>query len=248
MVRSALLLAPIIVPQALWVAARASRLPEANGARLGTVGEGAPLRLLVVGDSSAAGVGVDTQDDALAAKTAQALASSRKVAWRLIARSGATVASTLRHLAEAPADRFDVALTALGVNDAKNAVRRVAWQRNYAQLVDLLENRFAVRHVLASGLPPIDRFPVLPRPLRDVLGARARDFDDDLRTLAAMRRCVQHLPMDFAMDVSDMASDGFHPGARIYAAWGSAAGAAIANQFPVDKSDAPTSKMSDYNI
>ena len=52
-----LMLSPLLVAQALLTRARLPRLPEPDGERHGVVGEGAPLRLLILGDSSAAGVG-----------------------------------------------------------------------------------------------------------------------------------------------------------------------------------------------
>ena len=68
-----LLLGPLLLAQARRLRKTALRLPEAAGPRSGVefpalraalVAE--PLRLLVVGDSSAAGVGVDHQEQALA--------------------------------------------------------------------------------------------------------------------------------------------------------------------------------------
>ena len=56
---------PVILLQALWVVIRAQKLPEASGSRTGSAGHGPPLRILIVGDSSAAGVGVDHLTDAL---------------------------------------------------------------------------------------------------------------------------------------------------------------------------------------
>ena len=62
------------------------RLPEAAGAARGPGRARArALRLLIVGDSSAAGVGVRTQDEALAGHLTRTLAqrSARRVHWQL---------------------------------------------------------------------------------------------------------------------------------------------------------------------
>ena len=72
------ILSPLLI-QALLLRKHALRLPEATGARQGSSGEGAPLRVLIIGDSSAAGVGVSTQHDALAGQLAIALAACRSV-------------------------------------------------------------------------------------------------------------------------------------------------------------------------
>ena len=57
---------PIMYIQGMLVRKYAAELPEAIGPRTGIIGEGKPLRVLVLGDSSAAGVGVETQDEAIA--------------------------------------------------------------------------------------------------------------------------------------------------------------------------------------
>ena len=67
-----LLTAPLWLAQGVHVAITTERLPEAAGPRQGRIGAGR-LRLLILGDSSAAGVGVATQDLALAGRLAAAL-------------------------------------------------------------------------------------------------------------------------------------------------------------------------------
>lgn len=211
---------PIILSQALWVVARTARLPEAAGDRNGKTGQGRPLRLLVLGDSSAAGVGVTCQSQALGGQVSDALAAQFLVEWRVVARSGATarsMAPALRHL---PDQRFDIALVALGVNDAKNGVSLAAWTKAYDQLLDTLQGRFACRCICVSGLPPVRQFPALPSPLNEVLGARTERFDTRLRQIARHRSGVVHMPVDFPMDATKMATDGFHPGPEIYREWG----------------------------
>ncbi|KRS12600.1 hypothetical protein XM53_10985 [Roseovarius atlanticus] len=215
----AALMAPVLVPQAAWVMMRAARLPEAAGPREGAAGQGAALRLLIVGDSSAAGVGVETQDDALAGRLVAHLAPRFRVHWRLEARGGATTASALADLGRMPRAGFDVAVIALGVNDAKNGMRRARWRRNYSDLVSLLKARFGVTRVVASGVPPLGAFPLLPPPLRGVLGARAAALDAELRALVAQDPALRYAPMEFPLDRRLMAADGFHPAAPLYDLW-----------------------------
>ena len=85
-----LLLSPLLVTQAVRTRRRAPALPVAAGPRSGQVGEVGQkpaLRLLIVGDSSAAGVGVPTQDLALAGQLTRTLAQQAAVAvhWQLVA-------------------------------------------------------------------------------------------------------------------------------------------------------------------
>ncbi|MEM8654783.1 MAG: SGNH/GDSL hydrolase family protein [Pseudomonadota bacterium] len=215
----ALALLPVVVPQALWVAARATRLPEAPGPRAGQAGEGLPLRVLILGDSSAAGVGVASQQEALAGRLTVHLSARYAVQWTLLARSGLTSSGLLRMLSGVPARTFDVAVVAIGVNDTKNGVHPTRWRANYTTLLTLLRGPYGVRRIYASGVPPLGAFPLLPRPLRNVLGARAARFDALLQDVCAQEAGAVHLPFDLPVDPTLMAEDGFHPGAQVYDIW-----------------------------
>jgi len=68
-------------------------------------------------------------------------------------------------------------------------------------------------------VPPMARFPALPRPLRDVLSLRSTALDHAAATLERIPG-VRHLPMDPALlDPAAFASDRFHPGPAGYARW-----------------------------
>lgn len=215
----AVLLSPVIVPQLIWVRMRAARLPEAAGPREGVTGQGPVRRVLVVGDSTAAGVGAETQSDALSGQLAEQLARQALVEWRLVARSGAEVSDALEMLRQEPDRAYDYALICLGVNDAKNGRLQPRFEADYRALLAMLSERFGVRCILCSGLPPKTFFPLLPRPLRDVLGARMIRFDRAIAEMAAAHPGAMHLALDFTDDVSLVAPDGFHPGPVIYAMW-----------------------------
>lgn len=195
------------------------RLPEPPGPRSGRAGVGVPLRLLVAGDSAAAGVGAPSQDEALAGRLVAELSRHREIDWRLEARTGYTTADAHAHLAVMPDDRFDVVVLSLGVNDVTRGVGRARWLASQSALAELLLARFAPRALLFTALPPMHLFPALPQPLRWYLGARARDFTAALVDwLPRHSGCHLVLP-DFQPDSAHIASDGFHPGPTAYAAW-----------------------------
>lgn len=219
-------LGPVLLLQGAWVRRVTPRLPEAAGPRQGAVGHGRPLRVLVTGDSAAAGVGAAHQDQALAGSLARALAPDFAVEWLLEARTGRTTADALAQLARLPAQPFDVALVSLGVNDVTGGVGLSRWLAQQRALVDLLRGKFGARHVLLSALPPLHRFPALPQPLRWYLGARAERFNASLLQQAPALDCHVLVP-EFPLVPDALAADGFHPGPGAYAAWAAAAARAI---------------------
>jgi lysophospholipase L1-like esterase len=213
-----LALSPLLAAQAVFTRVRLPRLPEAEGARSGVHGQGAPLRLLIAGDSSAAGVGVVHQRLALAGQLVPALASAAQVQvhWQLHARSGLTTAQTLELLREAQPPQADVAVVVTGVNDVVDQVpsHRAVAARD--ALASWLRNSLAVRHVVFAPLPPIHHFPGLPQPLRWVAGADARRHNAALAAWACTRRDVSVVDMEVPLNRGVMAADGFHPGEAVY--------------------------------
>jgi lysophospholipase L1-like esterase len=226
-----LVLAPVLVAQAVATRRRAPVLPEAEGPRAGLVGEGPDaLRVLIAGDSSAAGVGVAHQDQALAGHLSRALHrdAARPVRWALHAQTGLTTRQVFALLRDASPPPADVAVVVTGVNDVIDLVpvRRALQQR--AALADWLLAEGRAAHVVFAPLPPVHRFPLLPQPLKRVMGDDARRHDDALARWAATRGDVSHTPIHFDLGVEDMAADGFHPGEPVYRACGEALAAHVA--------------------
>lgn len=219
-------LAPVLLAQALHVRRVTPRLPEAAGERRGEYGEGRPLRLLVLGDSAAAGVGAARQEDALAGQLVRRLAPHFRLDWRVFACSGDRTADARRKLAAEPDARGDIVVTSLGVNDVTGLRSVRAFLAAQRALVAQLRARGA-RLLLLSGLPPMHEFPALPQPLRWALGAQARRYDAALAAWCATQADCVHLPLGDLDDRGLMAADGFHPGPAVYAHWAQVAAGAI---------------------
>jgi len=215
------ILTPVLLGQAFFVRRRVRRLPEAAGAREGRVGLGPPLRLLILGDSSGAGVGAATQDEALLGQVVSRLAESHAVEFRLIAVPGARTADAYGWLQDVT-ETYDVAITALGVNDVTKLTPLHAFLEGQEALWQRLRSQHHVRRIIVSGIAPIGRFPVLPQPLRWVIGARADDFAQALSDLTARFEDVVLVNMGTDLLMEEMASDGFHPGPAIYDKWAEA--------------------------
>jgi hypothetical protein len=111
---------PVLVTQGPFIKFRTPRLQEPKSARMGVIGQGPDLCLLIVGDSSAAGVGVATQSQALSGRLAYGLSPYAQLDWQLVARCGDTTPMSLKRVKAAQPRRADVAL---GVNDIMRGTR-----------------------------------------------------------------------------------------------------------------------------
>jgi len=215
------LLGPLLLWQGARVRATALRLPEAAGERFLGGGE---LRLLIVGDSSAAGVGASHQDEALPGRLAQALAArlGRPVGWQLVATSGHRSAQALAALQATELAAADVLVTALGVNDVVDQVKPQDALAALNAIHALARERAGVRLSLHCAAPPMQAFPLLPQPLRWFFGRQAARFNAALLAQVAGQpaRRVMQLPDAMRRNAAAlMAADGFHPGPPGYALW-----------------------------
>jgi lysophospholipase L1-like esterase len=215
---------PLLYAQAQGVRAGVIPLPEPPGARAGRVGGSRrKLRLLVIGDSSAAGVGVQHQDQALALPLARNLAQQLDAAvpWRLLAQTGLTSEATLAYLKAHRVPPADVAVVVVGVNDITQQVPLAQALRDRAAIAIWLNAHADVTEVLFPALPEMELFPSLPQPLAWWAGQMSRRNNRaqarwaNAWPLAAPR--VRHVPMDGVMRTDLMSADGFHPGPRLYA-------------------------------
>jgi len=216
-----LALSPLLVAQAVMTRRRLPRLGEPEGERHGETGaaEATPLRLLIAGDSSAAGVGVVTQREALAGQLAERLAEAcaLHVTWRLVAKSGLNTAQTLHVLQREPLPlQADVAVVVSGVNDVVEQVPSHHAVSSRETLANWLRNAHGVQHVVFAPLPPIHHFPGLPQPLRWVAGSDARRHNQALLRWVRTRGDVSCVDMEMPLNRGVMAADGFHPGVPVY--------------------------------
>ena len=206
--------------------AAAPVLPEAAGPREGTEGageHGAELALLVLGESTAAGVGAGTQAGGLGRQAAIALASrtGRPVRWRVVARTGTTVDRVLARLVpQLGSESYDVIAVALGVNDVLKLTSRARWERGVAALAGSLRSRLGLGgRIVACGIPDLTMFPALPWPLRAVLGWHSRNLDLGLGRVAARAAATVHMPLPPLAKPDWWADDRFHPNAEGYRQW-----------------------------
>lgn len=231
-----MLLTPVLYPQGIYTRMRIARLPEAGGDRHGRVGQGHQvLRLLVLGESTAAGVGASNHDDSLAGQTAQSLnaMTGASVDWRVLAANGLTATSLRGRLKELPADtRADLIVIGLGANDVFRLRGPAGWQREIRALIDTVRERCGFAPVMLSAAPPIGHFPGLPQPLRSVLGLRARLLDHASARLADKMPGVHFVPLEFDVEPGLFAVDGIHPSPHAYRLWGRAVAYAAIDHLP----------------
>lgn len=215
------LLAPVLLYQGKRARRLTPRLPEADGSTSGQFGEGnADVRLLVIGESTAAGVGVSSHEQGLASQLALQLheRSGQTICWHTYGVNGIRLGQLNQALVSAELPPADVVLLSMGVNDTTGFTPRHRFRQQLLALRAGLTQRYPESLYLLS-VPPMHLFTALPAPLRQIMGWRARQLNRVYEQLA------RHAPEDFQYlsypaltDTSLLASDGYHPGERGYRA------------------------------
>lgn len=214
--------APVLVAQGRRLRRDTQRLPDAASPWQGTVAGPRPLRLLVLGDSTAAGVGADTQDDALPGHLGRELAArtGRGVTWCAIGENGADARELIeRYLDDATSAPYDVVFLSVGANDALGIRSRGAFARDIRQLLGRLRAASPDAVILVSSLPAFFRFELLPQPLKWNLYLHSTSLENGARAVVATMADVHMSPPPPPYTDGFFASDLFHPSAAGYRDW-----------------------------
>ncbi len=177
------------------------------------------MRLLVAGDSGAAGVGAASQEQALCGQLVRLLSRHHTVQWCVLAVNGLDSPGLLQLLNDTPAARFDVVVLSMGANDATGLCAPLRWAHWQHRLAALIADRFEPQLLVHSAVPPMHACKALPQPLRWFMGRWARQMNTTLQGQLAdqQRRTLHWHPASTTS--TGMAVDGMHPSAAGYAVW-----------------------------
>ena len=245
------LFAPVYLYQGRKIKRDTVRLPEPNGERHGFVqlrkGNSEPsaqpkqtLNLLIVGDSAAAGVGSETQQEALVGKLIPILQKQATISeqfavlnWSLQATTGHTSFDILRRLyiMPTPSEPIDIMVLSVGVNDTTSSVSVERWHQQIKDIITIAQRKFGVRELVFLSLPPMAQMPAIPAPLNNFVGAKASILDGILQQTCLTYDNVTCMATDFPRMIAEhsngtpidikvmFASDGFHPSSLMYGYW-----------------------------
>lgn len=217
----ALPLAPL---QGMWVTHAVPRFAEAAGVR-GSVGTGdRMMRVVALGDSVTAGYAIEHHRASVAGQLAQRLADryAATVTWQVCAVSGYTAGQALELVDPAVLADADLVFVSIGVNDTKDLHSTARFRRELGELLDEVLTAAPTAWVCLLGIPPLDGFPALPRPLADALGWRGRVFDRIGVAAVRARARAFRIQARGRLGEEMFAADGFHPSQTLHASFADA--------------------------
>lgn len=226
------MLAASVMPVAplLYLQGRVTRwkigvLTEAKGEKRGVCGKGDAVKLLVLGESTVAGLGASTHEKALAGQFAKELGEhlGRAVEWHVVGKNGVTARQAIAELVpQIPAERFDYILVGLGGNDVLKLSSPRKWRRDMTELLSILREKNPDAVMFLSNCPMIVASPVLPQPIKALLWELSQMHDVNIRELTNSMDRVFYYPQPGMFDREGFFADGIHPSEKGYAAWSAA--------------------------
>lgn len=227
---------PFVIPQAIRVRKNAPRFSPAKGAPEGVAGWGDEYRLLAIGDSIIAGVGVKTLSRALVGQTAKVLADEMncRIRWTAVGQSGANSRKVIdKLLPKVPAKPMDFIIISVGVNDITSLKNLSTWRDNLNTLLTLIGEHSPNAVIAVAGIPPLKGFPLLPQPMRALFGLRGETFDDAAQEIIARHPQAVYVPLRFEPMPEKFAADGYHPSEESYREFGQAMAAGILEKLTI---------------
>lgn len=217
---------PLLYLQGQYTRRKIGLLPDAGGERSGSAGAGEPAaKLLVIGESTVAGLGARTHKEAMAGQFALRLAArtGRMIEWDVIGRNGVTARRTIDELVpQIPDRRFDYILLGIGGNDVLKLSSPKKWRRDMLELIAVMRRLSPDAVIFISNCPMIKYSPALPQPIKFLLWELSKLHDRNIRAFTAGADRVYYYPQPHSLNVETFFSDGIHPSESGYAEWAEA--------------------------
>lgn len=191
------------------------------------------LKMLAIGESTIAGIGVKTHQEGFTGTLASELGRLFKanVQWKVYAKSGYSAKRVRQEIIPTIIEKeIDLLVVGIGGNDAFELNTPWRWKREVEALIQSLRIKFPDAPIVFCNMPPIKEFPAFSKLIKssignlgEILGANLREvvknhdniyYHDKILTLKSWNE-----QFGFTHTKSDYFSDGVHPSKLAYQTW-----------------------------
>ncbi len=227
-------LLPVLYFQGKNIRASIPKLPEAIGNSGSTESNSSRiLRMITIGESTVAGVGVATHEEGFTGTLAKTLAKelNTSVEWKVYAKSGYTAKRvTYKIIPKIEETDLDLIVVGLGGNDAFKLNRPGKWRSQMQTLIETLQVKFPNVPICFMNMPPIKEFPAFTSLIKFTVGNLVELLGKELEALVKTKKGVFYLSEVITLDIwikqlktnkrpDDFFSDGVHPSKFTYQVW-----------------------------
>jgi lysophospholipase L1-like esterase len=215
-------IAPFLVIQGQITRWKVGLLPEAKEpAGIAGAGEG-EAKLLVIGESTVAGLGARTHDLALGGQFAKGMSErlGKPVRWTVIGRNGVTARRTIDELwPMVPKENFDYVLLGIGGNDVMKLSSPKKWRRDMLELIGIVREANPGAVIFITNCPMIIHSPVMPQPIKGILWRLSKMHNANILEFTAGMERLHYYPQPVDVDFNGFWADGIHPSEQGYRDW-----------------------------
>lgn len=215
-------LVPMLLIQGQITRWKVGLLPDAEGPISGTVGSGDVETLLVLGESTVAGLGARDHERALAGRFAHYLSQKieKRIEWHVVGRNGVTARRTIDELVPlVPKQAYDHVLLGLGGNDVMKLSSPRKWRSDMLDLIGIIRGFSPSSTIYMSNCPMIVMSPIMPEPIKSILWWLSQMHDANAREFTATLQEVHYFPQPVNVPLDGFFEDGIHPSEQGYDDW-----------------------------
>ncbi len=227
-------LLPILYFQGKKIKANVPRLPEAKGRQgLCSVSSERTLKMLTIGESTIAGVGVNTHEEGFTGTLAKELSTELKlnIDWKVYAKSGYNAKRINEHIISSIKENpIDLIVIGIGGNDAFELSTPKKWIKDVRELIKSLRLKFENVPILFINMPPIKEFPAFTSLIKFTIGNLVHILGDELEKIVKDFEKVYYYALKVTCNdyikryklllaPDDFFCDGVHPSKITYQIW-----------------------------
>jgi len=194
------------------------------------------LKVLTIGESTIAGVGVNTHEEGFSGALAKEISElfDVDVQWKVYARSGYTAREvTAEIIPGITENEADLIVIGLGANDAFTLNHPARWRTEIRSLIEALKAKFPEAAIIFCNMPPIKEFPAFTSLIKFTVGNLVEILGKELQKVVEdyqdVRYCEEKITLHGWIDKfklsgnkEDFFSDGVHPSKLTYQIWAKA--------------------------
>lgn len=168
--------------------------------------------LLIIGESTAAGVGASSREKTYAFQIYKLLREDFSV--YNLGKNGLKADRLKRLLAhgkqELPSP-IHLAIVLIGANDCFKFTPPSKFRREIKGFFQLLEQTYEINKIIVPSIPPVNQFPALPITIRFFLGWHRNMLVREIKSLLKENKKLIYKPLNPNFPKEYFASDGIHP-------------------------------------
>ena len=179
------------------------------------------LKIIGLGESTMAGVGIPKHSETLTGLIASRLnaMTDLSIEWKFLAENGLTIEQLNELIKKQDYLDAEIIMVAIGGNNLFKLTSTWKWEKQLKNCLFLLQTKSRDSLIIFSHVPPVGHFPAIQNPLRLAFGFWRYLLQSSLNRVIHSNLQVHRLDEDFPTIREYFLEDGIHPAPLAYRLW-----------------------------